>query len=75
MIKLIAFISSYMITWLRVLPSGGIRALATENMMLRQQLITLSRNQKRAPRLTSFDKITFGILTSLMSLKRLPAAA
>jgi putative transposase len=75
MMKLIAFISTYIITWLRLLPSGGVRAIAAENIMLRQQLIALSRNHKRAPRLTFFDKIIFGILTSMMSLKRLQRIA
>ena len=73
--KIITFISSYIVTWLRLLPSGGLRAIAAENIMLRQKLITLSRNQKRAPKLTFFDKITFGILTSLISLKRLQRIA
>ncbi len=73
--KLIALISSYIVTWLRLLPSGGVRAIAAENIMLRQQLITLSRNHKRAPRLTFFDKITFGILTSMISIKRLQRIA
>jgi len=73
--KIIAFISSYIVTWLRLLPAGGVRAIAAENMVLRQQLITLSRNQKRAPKLTFFDKITFGILTSMISLKRLQRIA
>ena len=75
MMKLLAFLSSYLVTWLRLLPSGGVRAIAAENIVLRQQLITLSRNRKRAPRLTFFDKIIFGILTSMISLKRLQRIA
>ena len=73
--KIIAFISSYIVTWLRLLPAGGVRTIAAENIVLRQQLITLSRKQKRAPKLTFFDKITFGILTSMISLKRLQRIA
>jgi len=75
MMKIIAFISSYIVTWLRLLRIGGARAIAAENIVLRQQLITLSRNHKRAPKLTFFDKITFGILTSMISLKRLQRIA
>ena len=75
MIKLIAFLSSYIVTWLRLLPCGGVRAIAAENIALRQQLITLSRNRKRAPRLAFFDKIIFGMLTSMISLKRLQPIA
>ena len=65
MMKIIAFISSYIVIWLKLLPAGGVRAIAAENIVLRQQLITVSRNQKRAPKLTFFDKINFGILTSI----------
>jgi len=75
MIKLIAFLSSYIVLWLRLLSPGGVRAIAVENIVLRQQLITLSRNHKRAPRLTFFDRIKFGILTSMISLKRLQRIA
>ena len=57
------------------MPGSGIRAVAAENIVLCQQLITLSRNLKRAPKLTFFDKITFGILTSMISLKRLQLIA
>ena len=73
--KFIAFISSYLITWLRLLPCGGVRVIAAENIVLRQQFIILSRNRKRAPRLTFFDKIIFGVLTSMISLKRLQRIA
>ena len=69
--KLIALISSYIVLCLRLLSRGGVRAVAAENMVLRQQLITLSRNQKRATRLTFFEKITFGLFASMISARRL----
>jgi hypothetical protein len=47
-----------------------VRAIAAENMVLRQQLITLSRNQKRAPRLGFFEKITFGLLASMIDMEK-----
>ena len=75
MMKLIALISSYIVLCLRFLSPGGVRAVAAENMILRQQLITLSRNHKRAPRLTFFEKITFGLLASMITAKRLTRIA
>lgn len=75
MMKFIAFISSYLITWLRLFPCGGVCAIAAENIVLRQQFIILSRNRKRAHRLTFFDEIIFGVLTSMISLKRLQRIA
>ena len=73
--KLLALTSSYMILYMRLLSPGGVRAVAAENMALRQQIITLSRNQKRTPRLTLLEKITFGLLTSMISAKRLTRVA
>ncbi len=73
--KLIAFIFSYIVLCLKLLSPGGVRAVVAENMVLRQQLITLSRNQKRSPRLTFFEKITFGLLSSMISAKRLTRIA
>jgi len=75
MTKLIALIFSSIVLCQRLLSPGGIRAVAAENMALRQQLITLSRSQKRAPKLTFFEKITFGLLVSLMSVKRITKIA
>ena len=66
MMKLIALIFGYVVLCLRLLSPGGVRAIAAENMVLRQQLITLTRDQKRAPRLTFFEKITFGLLGGRM---------
>ena len=67
MMKLLALIFSYIVLCLRLLSPGGVRAVTAENIALRQQLITLSRSQKRAPRLTFFEKITFGLLASMMN--------
>ena len=75
MMKLMALISSCIVLWLRLLSPGGVRAIAAENIALRQQLITLSRGQKRAPRLTFFDKITLGMLATMMTAKRLARIA
>ncbi len=61
MMKLIALIFSYIDVCVRLLSSGGIGAVAAENIVLRQQLITLSRSKKRVQRLTFFEKITFGV--------------
>ncbi len=73
--KLITYISSCIVLWLRLLSPGGVRAIVAENIMLRHQLITLSHGQKRAPKLTFFDKITFGILATMVNAKRLARIA
>lgn len=69
--KLITLILNFITVWLRLLTPGGVRRVAAENIALRNQLILVSRHPKRAPKLTLFDRILFGILTSMIGAKRL----
>ena len=75
MIKIIAFILQYIFAWLRLLRPGGARALIAENIALRKQLLTVSRHQKRSPKLTAAERIIFGILAPMISAKRLSQVA
>ena len=71
------------LTWLfnvlsviiRLLKPGGVRALAAENLVLRQQLIVINRIRRRAPRLTQMDRFVFGFFTALIQPKRLSKIA
>jgi len=47
------------------------KAIAAENIMLRQQFISLNRNRKRSPKLNTIDKIIFAFLPSFVSINRL----
>lgn len=69
--KLMVVIVNFIITWIRIILPSGARAIAAENIALRQQLITLSQHQKRSPKLTLWDRIIFGWLTSMIKPKRL----
>jgi transposase InsO family protein len=71
MIKFISLILNFITLYIRLAVPGGARAIAAENIALRKQLIAMSHQQKRAPKLTTVDKIIFGILTSMISVKRL----
>ena len=51
-------------------PSGA-RRLVAENLVLRQQLIVLTRGKQRAPKLFQFDRVLFGLLTSFIATIRL----
>lgn len=75
MIGSIKFILSFASIWFRLLKPSGVRAIAAENIALRKQLIVLTRHQKRSPKLTIFEKITFGILTAMINPKRLSRIA
>ena len=75
MVKLLKFILNFIGLWLRLLRPGGVRAITAENIALRKQLITLARNTKRSPRLSTIDRILFGILTAMVSANRLSRIA
>lgn len=49
---------------IRIVRAGGVRALVADNIALRHQLIVVRRHRKRAPKLTVFDRLTFGFLTA-----------
>ena len=54
---------------------GGVRAVIVESLLLKHQLLILNRSRKRAPRLTPWDRLLFGVGAFLVSPKRLPKIA
>src|SRR4029077_15921318 len=71
MINFLRFIFYFITAVIKLSRPGGVKAMAAENMLLRQQLITLSRNQKRSPRLTMSIRLIYGILVSFINPRRL----
>jgi len=71
MFNIIRLIFNFIFALLKVLRPGGAKALAAENMVQRQQLITVSRQHKQSPKLKTSDRFIYGFLMSLMNLKRL----
>jgi len=53
----------------------GIKTLLAENMMLRKQLIKLSKRQKRAPKLSFIDRLFFTITAHFINPYRLIKSA
>ena len=62
--------NSFFVTLARLIRPGGIKTVMAENLLLKQQLITLTRQRARAPRLTSFDRVLSRYLTFFISKKR-----
>lgn len=50
---------------------GGRKSLVAENIMLRKQLIFLSRHRKRAPNLNQWQRLLLSFLTAIINPKRL----
>jgi len=69
------FICGWIRVMIKLLRPGGVKAIAAENIALRQQLITLSRQYKRSPKLNASDRILFALLASWIKPKRLSKIA
>jgi putative transposase len=54
---------------------GGARPVIAESLLLKHQLLVLSRSRKKAPILTPWDRLLFGVGAFLVSPKRLPKIA
>ena len=55
----------------RLAKRGGKSALVAELLLCRQQLLALRRKNKRAPKLTSMDRVVFAITSLFISSRRL----
>ena len=75
MMKIMTLLFSYVAVCLKLLIPGGAHSLAAENILLRQQLIVLSRRKKRAPKLRFTDRLCFGLFVSLLNYHRLERIA
>ena len=73
--RILFLILEFIVVWIRLLIPGGARRTAAENIVLRNQFITLTRNQKRAPKLTTLERIIYGVLTGFINPARLALVA
>ena len=53
--------------------SGGVRAVMAANLLLKQQLIVLRRDRKRAPNLTASDRLLCGFWSMFLGAGRIRA--
>ena len=54
-------------TLVKLAKPGGLRAVMAETLLIKQQLIVMNRNQRRAPKLTSYDRFLFGLFSLLIN--------
>ena len=60
---------------LRLPKAGGGCSLVAEVLLLRQQLIVLTRGKKKCPALTTADRLIMGLCTLVMTPKRIGKSA
>ena len=75
MLEIFEIVAHLLATVVQVAVPGGVRAVIVESLLLKHQLLVLSRSRRRAPRLTPRDRLLFGIGAFLVSPKRLPKIA
>ncbi len=59
----------------RHLGPGGANAVIAENLLLKQQLLVISRARRRAPNLTALDRFLLGLWSLFINPRRLPKVA
>ncbi len=56
--KILFLLFAHMLaTIAKLLKPGGAKALVSENLLLKKQLIIIGRSRKRAPNLTPYDRV------------------
>jgi putative transposase len=73
--EIFALIAHLLTTVVRVALPGGVRAVIAESLLLKHQLLILNRSRNRAPRLTPWDRLLFGVGAFLVASNRLPKIA
>jgi putative transposase len=60
------------VTIAKLLRPGGVRAVAAQSLLLKQQLIVSNRSRQRAPNLTTVDRFVLGLIPLFVSPRRIP---
>ena len=60
-----------LVTLARLARPGGVRAVVAESLAVKHQLLIMKRSRRRAPNLTSWDRLLLGFYTLLVSPKRM----
>jgi putative transposase len=68
---LFSLLSHLLLTLARLAYPGGLRSVVAESLAVKHQLLIMKRSRRRAPNLTSWDRLMLGFYTLLVSPKRL----
>jgi putative transposase len=72
---LFTLIAHVLVTLARLVRPGGLGAVVAESVAVRHHLLIMKRARRRAPNLTSWDRLAQGVCTLLVSPKRLSKMA
>src|ERR1700719_1781602 len=69
--ELFILIAHLLVTLAKLGTRGGLGAVTAESLAVKHQLLIMKRAQRRAPNLTSWDRLVLGVCALLVSPKRL----
>jgi putative transposase len=75
MCLLFSLMAHLLVTLARLAKPGGVGAVVAESMAVKHQMLILRRTRRRAPCMTSWDRLALGVCTLLVSPKRLSKMA
>jgi hypothetical protein len=61
-----------LVTLVKLVRPGGVRAVTAESLLLKHQLLISNRSRHRAPNLTTLDRVVLGLTTLFVSPRRIP---
>jgi transposase InsO family protein len=69
------FFASFLTTLAKLLGPGGTKALMAENLLLKQQLLLLTRTRQRAPNLSTTHRVLLGFWALFLTPRRMARSA
>jgi len=67
---LLPLLGHLLVTLARLGSPGGVRAVVAESLAVKHQLLIMKRSRRRAPSLTSWDRLMLGFYALLVPSKR-----
>ena len=60
-----------LVTCMKLLRPGGVRAVAAESLLLKHQILISNRSRQRAPNLTTLDRFVLALITFFVKPHRI----
>ena len=72
---LLVLLAHLLTTIAKLLGPGGARAVVADSLLMKQQLLVISRSRRRAPNLSALDRFLLGFWSLFLSPRRIQRAA
>ena len=72
---LLVLLAHLLTTIAKLLGPGGARAVVADSLLMKQQLLVISRSRRRAPNLSALDRVLLGFWSLFLSPRRIQRAA